>query len=585
MPRTPPAPQKQVQQALTSAMGLLPTGTKFLACVSGGADSMALLFALHEMGVPMAAASIDHGLRPESADEVELVQAFCQAHGIAFFHQKVSVSLFQGKTKPQEGPAAQTKPPQQGMALRRGLEDAARQARYAALAALAREANATVLVTAHHQDDQAETLLLHALRGTVPHGMRRLGPVPIEEKHRLGPTPIEKNHRAEPVSTEGNNHVGPTPTDGGAQTKESPLQLLRPFLQLPQSVLLAYAAQHNIPSASDPTNANTVYLRNAIRHEVLPGLDRHAPGAVGRLALAADIAADEDACLHQLAQEFTEKNLHVPEAQSPEVLCLQKSALATLPVALQRRVVRLTLAKIGLVCPSFDFTQNVVQLTNVAQGHLSKGGVSVDADSRNLYISGPVPQMEEVALAPGLLCLRARMPGASAAMSEMNTPPHSATAQALGADVPTSNCLGDAQTGGMQFSVRFVHGVPSLPQPRKAAVLAADLGGLHLPFAEYAAIGHACGRSRYLHGAVFRLARPEDVFAPLNTPGEKPLFRRLADRGMPQPLRLRLVVLAAGPRVLWVPGWTIAHAARIQNPQRHQDHWLIQTVDCGHSMD
>lgn len=129
------------------------SGDHVLVACSGGPDSTSLLHVLHrlrgELGITLCAASIDHGLRPESAAEVEQVGAFADSLGVPFVSARVDVSA--------EGPSLQAR---------------ARDDRYLALHELASSQLAGVVAVGHTQDDQAETVLARILRGA---GLRGLG--------------------------------------------------------------------------------------------------------------------------------------------------------------------------------------------------------------------------------------------------------------------------------------------------------------------------------------------------------------------------------------------------------------------------
>ena len=133
--------------------GLLSAGDHVLVACSGGPDSTALLHVLHrlrgDLGITLCTASIDHGLRPESAEEVAQVGAFAGSLGVPFVAARVDVSA--------EGPSLQAR---------------ARDDRYLALHELASSQSAGVVAVGHTQDDQAETVLARMLRGA---GLRGLG--------------------------------------------------------------------------------------------------------------------------------------------------------------------------------------------------------------------------------------------------------------------------------------------------------------------------------------------------------------------------------------------------------------------------
>ncbi|MEM8608927.1 MAG: tRNA lysidine(34) synthetase TilS [Myxococcota bacterium] len=146
----------QLRRTLTDR-ALVARGDHVLVACSGGPDSIALLHALHcvreQFGVTLAAASIDHGLRAESADEVALVEATASALGVPFSSTRLSLSSEGGS-----------------------LQARARAERYAALADLAEEAGANLIAAGHTQDDQAETVLMRMLRGSGLRGLRGVNP-------------------------------------------------------------------------------------------------------------------------------------------------------------------------------------------------------------------------------------------------------------------------------------------------------------------------------------------------------------------------------------------------------------------------
>ena len=211
--------------------------------VSGGPDSTALLFlaarwrkALRK-GPKLLAVTIDHGLRPESADEARAVQRLARRLGVA--HR--TVRWTGGK------PAT-------------GLQEAARDVRYRLLAAAAETVKADRVLTAHTLDDQAETVLIRMSRGSGLAGLTAMAPT-----SRL-------------------------PVHGGEA-----IMLVRPLLDVPKARLIATLAQAHIDFARDPSNRDPRFTRARLR-DVMPVLAREGLDA-RRLALLARRLRRADAAI------------------------------------------------------------------------------------------------------------------------------------------------------------------------------------------------------------------------------------------------------------------------------------------------
>jgi tRNA(Ile)-lysidine synthase len=211
---------------------LIPADTPVVVALSGGLDSVVLLhllrFPLGDRAGPLAAAHLDHRMRPDSDADARWVQGLCRAW---------DVPLEQGRADP---------PPRS--------EAEARHARYAFLhQAAERGAPHAIVVTAHHADDQAETILFRLARGTGLRGLRGIAP-------RRG-------------------------------------RVVRPLLPFARADLEAYALEVGLAWRTDPTNLDLRYARNRIRHAVLPELERARPGATRALATLASQARAAEAAL------------------------------------------------------------------------------------------------------------------------------------------------------------------------------------------------------------------------------------------------------------------------------------------------
>ena len=228
------------------------TPPRVVAAVSGGADSVALLLALKslagEEGFFLSAAHVDHGLRPDSGKDAAFVQALCDDLG-------VPCRVFQLRLKSSD-------------------ENAAREARYAALLSGYPEEKGFFLALAHHQRDQAETLLLHLLRGSGGAGLAGMR---------------ERAFRQSP---------------GG----KGAVILWRPLLNVPPETIRHALALRGAAWREDETNARDDYLRNFLRHQVLPVIRQRVPEAEGALGRAARILAEENDCFLRQAKDFLNRD-------------------------------------------------------------------------------------------------------------------------------------------------------------------------------------------------------------------------------------------------------------------------------------
>jgi len=194
--------------------GLLDRGDRVLCAVSGGPDSMALLHALWELserlGLTLAVATVDHGLRPEARAEAELVAA--RARDLDLEWRLLAVDVRAARASSASS----------------SWQDVARRLRLAALEAHARAIGAQKIALGHQADDQEETILFRILRGT---GVRGLAGIPYRRE-----------------------------------------MLVRPLLDVERAQVLTYLRRRSIPSVEDPSNRDSRFTRARLRHQILPAL-------------------------------------------------------------------------------------------------------------------------------------------------------------------------------------------------------------------------------------------------------------------------------------------------------------------------
>lgn len=253
--------------------------------VSGGPDSVALLHVLARRTVfppeMIVVAHLNHKIRPSAAADASFVKSLAAEWNLSFRTRAEDVT---------------TLAKQSGMS----LEAAARQARYAFLAGVAQEFGAQYIVTGHNLNDQAETVLMHILRGSGLAGLSGMRP------------------------------VSPVPT-------APELTLLRPLLRVSRASIEAYCTRFDLKYVVDESNDDITLFRNRIRHELLPALADYNPAFVERLNSLAKSAEADESLLADLLDDYW-MGLVVDEDNT--FISLDRERWRSLPLAMKRRVLR-----------------------------------------------------------------------------------------------------------------------------------------------------------------------------------------------------------------------------------------------------
>ena len=290
----------------TSPLPVLPAHSAVLLGLSGGVDSVVLLHLLHQLAAKNAwslrALHVHHGISPQADSWAEFCAMLCKKLNVPLQIERVHIASLRAM----------------------GIEAAARKLRHAAL--LSQPENYIAL--AHHQDDQAETLLLQLLRGAGVRGAAAMPPV----KNKMHGT-LQKT-------------------------------LLRPLLDVPRSALMDYAQQHGLHWVEDESNAEETYPRNFLRHRVLPQLEKKFPVYRETLSRSARHFAEASALLDELAAlDLIRQDLMGQPSSAQEGAqgaTLEVSRLCELSAARGKNLLRYFLAKLG--APTPDSTQLVEML-------------------------------------------------------------------------------------------------------------------------------------------------------------------------------------------------------------------------------
>ena len=321
---------RSVARALRDRCGVKPGVTIVVGC-SGGADSVALLRALALLAgrrrwqLNLIVGHVHHHLREEAEDDACFVESLARELGLAYTRRDIHPSELPGN-----------------------LEANARDLRYQALADIAKEHDARLIATAHHADDQLETLLMRLLRGASVSGLRGIA-------------------WQKPVTTK----------------PHAPL-LIRPMLAIEQSDILDLLQQLDQPWQEDATNADTTRTRARLRHEVIPLLKDIQPGAAEKAGDLADHFRD----LCQLVQQQAKAVTGETRVEALD----RKQARALNPVVLSE-LLRCALIEAG--APADRLSNNVLApMVRAAQDHAGgvrsftfAGGICLSIDRDTMRIT------------------------------------------------------------------------------------------------------------------------------------------------------------------------------------------------------
>ena len=268
-------------ERLLKKQELFPQGAVLLAACSGGADSLAMTSVLQqagqEEGWQVFVCHVQHHLRGEEAErDARFVEKFCQERHLPFIRADVDVKQLVEREKI-------------------SVEEAARKLRYQVLRENCDKLNAAAIVTGHHQDDQAETVLMNLLRGAGTRGLR------------------------------------------GMQTRNG--LIVRPFLEAARQDMEEYCRQQGIDWCTDSSNECIDYKRNSIRKELLPMLEKYNPQIKRVLATTALLAARDQQFLEQLARDYLQKNGQIKD--NSYLLCVK--GFSEIAPALSTRILMLAL--------------------------------------------------------------------------------------------------------------------------------------------------------------------------------------------------------------------------------------------------
>lgn len=281
----------------------------FVLGVSGGADSMFLLDLMVKAKLNCVVAHFNHQIRLDAGEDASFVEKVTQKYGVPFFFGTSDVPLLAKKEH-------------------LSIEEAARKSRYRYLFKIAAEQAAQAVVVAHHADDQVETVLMHFLRGAGLDGLKGMKPVTL----------LSEFHPTIPI--------------------------FRPLLSIRRDEIEKYNVLNQIQSTVDETNTDTAYLRNKLRHELVPQLEWEYPGFQRRLANMTNILQADADIISQAVQNAWQ----VVNVQSGKgFIQLDKHNFLQQPTGVQRRILRFALNNLQPELRDISFSMIDRAIENITQ--------------------------------------------------------------------------------------------------------------------------------------------------------------------------------------------------------------------------
>ena len=423
-----------------AAHNMLGPDDRVLVAVSGGPDSVSLLYALRELGYDVVVAHLDHMSRGgESADDAEFVEQLADELDVPFVLERRDIEALE-KLSPDS------------------FEQAARKARYFFFGMAAAKHECKAIATGHTADDVAETVLWRMLRGTSVDGIGGIPPI-------------------RPLSN---------------------ANVVRPFIHCGRSGVLDFATNRSIHFRCDSSNEDRRFLRNRIRHDLLPLLERdYNPKVKDALVRLATLARDDSAIIAEAFAPFWEAC-----REHDEGLSINREAFLKGSQALQRRFLKHFAHHRNDVDPTFERTEAARQfiLTGRTGAKLDLGGLTLVNTRTSTEIHRVWPPQAPKSLA---------VPGVTVAF-------------------------------GRQFAARLLDS----PQNER--------------WSTYCTPSRQVFDADILGETIrIRSREPGDRFTPLGMNGSRKLQDYFVDEGVPRDERDRVPIVVVNDRIAWIVGGAV----------------------------
>lgn len=312
---------------------MLSKGDKVLIGVSGGSDSVFLLYFLYSVrekySLSLHVAHLNHGFRKEAEREADFVKGLAKSLGISCTIKKIDIPFFAKKRKLSK-------------------QEAAREVRYSFFIGVAERIGANKIAVGHTADDQAETFIMRMIRGSGTKGMAGIHPCPLFTIHDSRFTVI-----------------------------------IRPLIESGRREIIDCLKKNRIPFVKDPSNLSNAYLRNRIRNRLIPYLEKnYNPRVKETFVRSADILRGEDCFLEDYAKKILLKLLRLRGKGRIEISLLP---FLKLDRAIKRRVLRIIIEELKGDIKGFSMNHIDEVIDSIVPGRTGRGinlpkGVVVERD-------------------------------------------------------------------------------------------------------------------------------------------------------------------------------------------------------------
>jgi tRNA(Ile)-lysidine synthase len=517
--------------------------------VSGGADSVCLLHVLVKwqkaLGMRLHVAHLNHQLRGvESEADAGYVSNLADSLGIPITIGRQDVAAYRTKRNC-------------------SVEEAARELRYAFLARVAKDVGADRIAIGHTRDDQVETILMHILRGTGITGLCGLAP--------CSPVAYDSQGASWPAC--------PTPLPvealSVAKGQRSNLLVIRPLLDITREETTSYCQEHRLDPRIDSSNLSLSFLRNRLRLQLLPLLRQYNPGVDQALLRLADIAREDNAVIEQQASELWEEVAR----QENNAIYLDRKQLTSLPIALQRQLLRVAVTKLAgdardIEASHIEAARSLLnkpagKRISLPRGFTCQGGYNEIAITRlpSVIANPSLPVILSEAKNLQTLSVNSawqsqfppcpfpplagefplKVPG------ETVCPGWKVTASVIqerpkeGHCEPFRSCHSERSEGSCNAQSKLREGEESRPaQDKLREVFSADLDF------------HKTGTELFV-----RQRQPGDRFQPLGMSMPKKLYEFMVDAKVPRSWRRHIPIVCSPQQIIWVVGWRIDDRVKV----------------------